>query len=182
MSEVKTVETEIKIPVIETIVEYSPDFGEIMESILPPDVTLLEADLKRSEEKVEIALKGSAKEYIEAEKVRNNARSALRNATALTVDEATAISLNAHKFLLSLHEIVGDFDVLHGISYGVTKKARKSVGNGEVTKAEFDAIPADKKLEGKMEFANGTIFVTGKKTKAVHSCKTIGTWERHLEN
>ena len=164
------------------IVEYLPDIGEILESILPQDVSPLEATLKASEVAVEVAMKGSAVEYLKATKARDEAKQTLHNATALTQDESLAISLNAHKTLLALHEIVSDFDATHGISYATkkVKGARKS-GSGEVTQAEWESIPQAEKSKYSMTFADGTITLTGQSGND-HSCRTIATLKRHEDN
>ena len=169
-------------PAKAVIVEYLPDIGEILESILPVDVEPLQKALKAFEGKLEVAMKGSAVEFIAATKARDEAAQALHNATALTGDESLAISLNAHKTLLALHEIVSDFDTLHGISYATKKvKGTRKSGSGEVTQAEWDSIPKDEKSKYSMTYSEGTITLTGVSGND-HSCRTIATLKRHEDN
>ena len=158
------------------IVEYLPDIGEVLESILPQDVSPLEASLKAREAELLKAMQGSAKEYIEAAKARDEAKQTLHNATALTQEEALSISLNAHKTLIALHEYVSDFDTLHGISYSLpSKKGRKSSASG-ITRAEFESIPKADRTAFNMSLSeDGTMTVNG------HSCRTMSTWKRHAE-
>jgi len=173
-------------PAESVIVEYLPDIGEILESILPVDVEPLQKALKAFEGKLEAAMKGSAVEFIAATKARDEAKQTLHNATALTQDESLAISLNAHKSLLALHEIVSDFDALHGISYA-TKKGRDSAktrisGRGEILPSDYAKIPEADKLTFRMSYSDGVITLFGKNTGNEHTCRTMSTLVRHQEN
>jgi hypothetical protein len=164
-------------------IEYLPDYGEILESLFPQDVSPLEAALKASEIAVEVAMKGSAVEYMKASKARDEAKQSLHNATALTQDESLAISLNGHKMLISLHEVVSDFDAAHGISYATktkSKGARK--GTGTISQAEWDSIPSQDKKDYSMSFNGDAITLTGDATGDVHTCRTMATLERHKAN
>jgi hypothetical protein len=138
--------------------------------------------LEVAEANLEVAMKGSAVEYIEATNARDAAKQTLHNATALTQDESTAISLNAHKFLIRLHEVVNEFDAKHGISYAPVKGAKgRKKGSGQVTQAEYDAIPADEKARYNMTFWDGAINLIGASGQS-HVCRTIATLVRHEAN
>jgi hypothetical protein len=157
-------------------------FNEAIGDIIPQDVTPLQEALNASEERLTVAMKGSAIEYIEATKARDAAEQTLHNATALTQDESTAMSLNAHKFLIRLHEVVNEFDAKHGISYAPVKGAKgRKKGSGQVTQAEYDAIPADEKNRHSMVFYDGAITLFGV-SGATHVCRTIATLKRHEDN
>jgi len=182
MSETKVENQGANVPAKVENVEYSPDIGEILESILPQDVTPLEVALKASEVALEKAMSGTAKEYIAATKARDEAKQTLHNATALTQDESTSISLEAHKFLIQMHEIVSDFDAAHGISYAPVKGAKgRKKGTGQVTQAEYDAIPSDEKKKFNMTFWDGAINLSGISGQP-HVCRTIATLKRHEDN
>ena len=158
------------------IVEYLPDIGEILESILPVDVAPLEAALKAAQIARNESMTGSAAKYIEATRVEEEAKRVLHNATALTQDESTLISLTAHKSVIAFLELVTDFDARHGISYAIAaKKGRKSSASG-ITRAEFESIPKADRTAFNMSLSeDGTMTVNG------HSCRTMSTWKRHAE-
>jgi hypothetical protein len=157
-------------------------FNEVIGDIIPKDVTPLKGALQTAEGALTIAMKGSAVEYIKATKARDEAKQTLHNATALTQDESTAISLNAHKFLVRLHEVVNRFDALHGISYAPVKGAKgRKKGSGQVTQAEYDSIPADEKTKYSMTFWDGAINLIGASGQS-HVCRTLATLVRHEAN
>ena len=167
------------------IVEYLPDIGEVLESILPVDVAPLEAALKAAQIARNESMTGSAAKYIEATRVEEEAKRALHNATALTQDESTLISLTAHKSVIAFLELVTDFDARHGISYAIKgKKSTKARtgGSGSISLPEFLAIDPNVREDHNMTFEDGVIYVTGEVTKRVHRCATIDTLERHMAN
>ena len=173
-------------PAESVIVEYLPDIGEILESILPVDVAPLEASLKAAQIARNESMTGSAAKYIEATRVEEEAKRALHNATALTQDESTLISLTAHKSVIAFLELVTDFDALHGISYA-TKKGRDSAktrisGRGEILPSDYAKIPEADKLTFRMSYSDGVITLFGKNTGNEHTCRTMSTLVRHQEN
>ena len=172
-------------PAKPVIVEYLPDIGEVLESILPVDVAPLEAALKAAQIARNESMTGSAAKYIEATRVEEEAKRVLHNATALTQDESTLISLTAHKSVIAFLELVTDFDARHGISYAIKgKKSTKARtgGSGSISLPEFLAIDPNVREDHYMTFEDGVIFVTGEVTKRVHRCATIDTLERHMAN
>lgn len=159
-------------------------FTSFLKDVLPKDVTDLENNLKIAEEEVITALTGSVPAYLEAVKIRDAAKSTLRNAISLTTDESTAISLSVHNFLITLHDLVKVFDEKNGISYSVTptKKSRNRIsGAGLITREDFDKIPSSDRLAYSMVYQDGGIALIGKSGNS-HTCRTMATLVRHQEN
>ena len=177
---------DLSIPVVEAKTDYSVLTANLLNVIVPKDVSGLEEALTLAERGVVEHLTGSSiPDYLEAVKVRDTAKSALKSAVSLTGDEALSASLIAHKSLIALFDAVNSFDTEHGISYAVKgKKAGKTriSGTGEITPAEYAKIPEADKVEYGMVYSDGTITLYGKNTGNEHSCRTITTLERHKAN
>lgn len=175
MSEIE-IEAQIEEQIGENVENLNDRFDTFMDEMIPQDVTPLEDALKVAESALTVAMKGSAIEYIAATKARDEAKRSLHNATALTQDESTARSIEAHKFMVALHQVVSQFDEKHGISYSPVKgtKTRKSNASG-VSALEWAGIPQDAKVKYAMKYdaSTGTMVVNG------HTCRTISTWKRH---
>lgn len=150
---------------------------------VPKDTKALQDALNLSEAEVSKAMEGSAKAYMSACQKRDSAAIALRNATAMTKEEATKASVEAHTFVMGLHKLMTDFDTLHGVSHKASKKGsgKASSGSNVVSQSEWDAIPQGDKDAYKMTFDGSAIFLTGESGEK-HTCRTIGTLGRHMAN